>query len=36
MFTPLIADLKEPQFQASYLGTDSPVLDRQIGAIGLG
>jgi hypothetical protein len=36
MFTPLIADLKQPQFQASYLLTDSPVLDREIGAIGLG
>jgi len=36
MFTPLIADLKEPQFQASYLATDSPVLDPRVGAIGLG
>lgn len=35
-FTPLIADPKQPQFQASYLATDSPVLDPGIGAIGLG
>ena len=35
-FTPLIADPKQPQFQASYLWTNSPVLDPGIGAIGLG
>jgi Protein of unknown function (DUF1207) len=36
LFTPLIADLKQPQFQISYLGTDSPVLDPQVGAVGFG
>jgi uncharacterized protein DUF1207 len=36
MFSPLIADPKQPHFQLSYLVTDSPVLDTQVGAVGLG
>lgn len=36
LFSPLIADLKQPQFQASFLAADSPVFDTQVGAVGFG
>jgi hypothetical protein len=36
LFSPLLADPKQPQFQVSFLMTDSPVLDTQIGAVGFG
>ena len=36
MFAPLIADPKQPQFEISFLVTDSPVFDPQVGAVGFG
>jgi hypothetical protein len=36
VFSPLLADPKQPQFQISVLATDSPVLDTELGAVGFG
>ena len=36
LFSPLIADPKQPQFHLSFLVTDSPVFDTQVGAVGFG
>jgi hypothetical protein len=36
LFSPLIADPKQPQFQVSYLSTSSPFFDDHVGAVGFG